>query len=125
MVLVVTDGMIEGITNRIVGLSSFHMQVAQIRTIADTDQNLEILQSIAEKMQSNPKITNTFIERHGTVLAAGKTGRSGATVRAVEPKLFTENNAFVEYLEVIDGTATFTSKKSCLCFTLCSNVSSL
>ena len=114
VVLVVADGMIDGITNRIVGLSSFHMQVAQIRTIADTDQNLEILQSIAEKMQSNPKITNTFIERQGTVLAAGKTGRSGATVRAVEPKLFTENNAFVEYLEVIDGTATFTSKKSCI-----------
>lgn len=114
VVLVVADGMIDGITNRIVGLSSFHMQVAQIRTIADTDQNLEILQSIAEKMQSNPKITNTFIECQGTVLAAGKTGRSGATVRAVEPKLFTENNAFVEYLEVIDGTATFTSKKSCI-----------
>ena len=32
VVLIVTDGMIEGITNRIIGLSSFHLQVAQVRT---------------------------------------------------------------------------------------------
>jgi lipoprotein-releasing system permease protein len=114
VVLVVTDGMIEGITNRIVGLSSFHMQVAQVRTYNDTDENFLVLQEIAESVKKHPNVINTFIERQGTVLAAGKKGRSGATVRAVEPRLFTENKAFAEYLEVIEGSATFSSGKSCV-----------
>ena len=96
VVLVVTDGMIEGITNRIVGLSSFHMQAAQVRTFANADDNLSILEDLAAKIKENPKVVNTYIERQGTVLAAGKTGRSGATVRAVEDKLFSENQAFQE-----------------------------
>lgn len=114
VVLVVTDGMIEGITNRIVGLSSFHMQAAQVRTFANADDNLVILEDLAAKIKENPKVVNTYIERQGTVLAAGKTGRSGATVRAVEDKLFSENQAFQEYLEVVDGKAEFSSKKSCV-----------
>jgi len=114
VVLVVTDGMIEGITNRIVGLSSFHMQVAQVRTYNDTDENFSVLQEIAKSVKKHPNVINTFIERQGTVLAAGKKGRSGATVRAVEPRLFTENKAFAEYLEVIEGSATFSSGKSCV-----------
>ena len=114
VVLVVTDGMIEGITNRIVGLSSFHMQVAQVRTYNDPDENFLVLQEIAESVKKHPNVINTFIERQGTVLAAGKKGRSGATVRAVEPRLFAENKAFAEYLEVIEGSATFSSGKSCV-----------
>ena len=114
VVLIVTDGMIEGITNRIIGLSSFHLQVAQVRTYADTEQNLLVLEDVAENIKKHPKVLNTYIERQGTVLAAGKTGRSGATVRAIEPKLFTENKAFTEYLEVIEGNASFLSNKSCV-----------
>lgn len=114
VVLVVTDGMIEGITNRIVGLSSFHMQAVQVRNYSNTDDNLLALETMAQKFLENPKVLNTYIERQGTVLAAGKTGRSGATVRAVEDKLFTENKAFAEYLEVVEGSASFSSKKSCV-----------
>lgn len=114
VVLVVTDGMIEGITNRIVGLSSFHMQAVQVRNYSNTDDNLLALETMTQKFLENPKVLNTYIERQGTVLAAGKTGRSGATVRAVEDKLFTENKAFAEYLEVVEGSASFSSKKSCV-----------
>lgn len=114
VVLVVTDGMIEGITNRIVGLSSFHMQAVQVRNYSNTDDNLLALETMAQKFLENPKVLNTYIERQGTVLAAGKTGRSGATVRAVEDKLFTENKAFAEYLDVVEGSASFSSKKSCV-----------
>lgn len=114
VVLVVTDGMIEGITNRIVGLSSYHLQVAQIRNYADVDENLEDLENLAATIKQHPKVLSTFIERQGTVLAAGKTGRSGATVRAVDEKLFTQNNAFAEYLEVIQGSASFSTGKSCV-----------
>ena len=114
VVLVVTDGMIEGITNRIVGLSSFHMQAVQVRNYSNTDDNLLALETMAQKFLENPKVLNTYIERQGTVLAAGKTGRCGATVRAVEDKLFTENKAFTEYLEVVEGSASFSSKKSCV-----------
>ena len=57
-VLVVTDGMIEGITNRIVGLSSFHMQVAQVRTYNDTDENFSVLQEIAKSVKKHPNVIN-------------------------------------------------------------------
>ena len=114
VVLVVTDGMIEGITNRIVGLSSFHMQAAQIRNFSDTETNMLVLEEVASSIKEHPEVINTYIERQGTVLAAGKTGRSGATVRAVEPKLFTENKAFTQYLKVIEGEINFSSKKSCV-----------
>lgn len=114
VVLVVTDGMIDGITNRIVGLSSFHMQAAQVRNFSDTEENLLVLEDVASKLKENPNVLNTYIERQGTVLAAGKTGRSGATVRAVEDKLFTENEAFIEYLEVVEGSASFSTNKSCV-----------
>ena len=110
VVLVVTDGMIEGITNRIVGLSSFHMQAAQIRNFSDTETNMLALEEVASSIKEHPEVVNTYIERQGTVLAAGKTGRSGATVRAVEPKLFTENKAFSQYLKVLEGEINFSSK---------------
>ena len=55
VVLIVTDGMIEGITNRIIGLSSFHLQVAQVRTYADTEQNLLVLEDVAENIKNTQK----------------------------------------------------------------------
>ena len=61
VVLVVTDGMIEGITNRIVGLSSFHMQAVQVRNYSNTDDNLLALETMAQKFLENPKVLNTYI----------------------------------------------------------------
>ncbi len=112
-VLVVADGMIEGITGRLIGLSSYHMQVVQ--TIAknlSTQEHLSLLEDIAKDIDSLDGITETFIERQGVALAVGATGRTGATVRAVDENLFSQSSGFSEYLEVIDGSAHFPNQKS-------------
>lgn len=112
VVLVVSDGMIEGITGRIVGLSSYHAQIAQDRTFPTTEQNMQVLEKIAADVSQVEGVTGTFIERQGSALAAGKGGRSGAAVRAVEERFFTESAAFSQYVEVIDGEAAFPQKNS-------------
>ncbi|MBQ0166777.1 MAG: ABC transporter permease [Treponema sp.] len=112
VVLVVSDGMIEGITSRIVGLSSYHAQIAQDRTFADPEYNMEVLRDIAEEASTLEGVTGTFIERQGSALAAGKGGRSGAAVRSVEERFFTESAAFSQYVEIIDGEAAFPEKNS-------------
>ena len=45
-------------------------------------------------------------------LAAGKKERSGASVRAVEPKLFAENASFKNLFEVKSGVLAFESERS-------------
>lgn len=112
VVLVVSDGMIEGITGRIIGLSSFHVQVAQIRSFSNSEQNMSLLEEIQEEVLTFPTVTNAFIEHQGTVLAAGPKGRSGAAVRAVNERLFSESDAFKKYVSVIDGVAAFPKRNS-------------
>ncbi len=105
VVLTVSEGMIQGITGRLIGLSSFHVQVAQYKSYSDTASNRSDLEDIASQVRQIPGVTGAWIERQGTVLAAGPAGRSGAVVRAVEPGLFTENQAFSQYLTVHEGSA--------------------
>lgn len=113
VVLVVANGMIEGITNRMVGLSSYHLQAVQtIQLGVDEDEHIELLQSIRNDIEIIDGVENAFIERQGVALAVGKSGRTGATIRAVEKDFFTRNNAFREYVEVIDGVADFPTDKS-------------
>ncbi len=112
VVLTVSDGMIEGITGRLIGLSSFHMQVTQTTAYKTTDENFAVLKDVAEQTGKVPGVTATFIERSGSVLAAGKKGRSGAALRAVEESFFTRNAAFKQYVDVIDGEASFPTANS-------------
>ena len=112
VVLTVSDGMIEGITGRIIGLSSFHLQVTQTTSFKSTEENFAVLEDISKQAKEVPGVVSTFIERSGSVLAAGKKGRSGAALRAVEESFFTQNAAFNQYVEVIDGTASFPASNS-------------
>ena len=112
VVITVSDGMIEGITGRIIGLSSFHMQVTQTTTFRTVEENFDALTDVAGKLREVPGVVSTFIERSGSVLAAGKKGRSGASLRAVEESFFTDNEAFSKYVDVIDGTASFPTDNS-------------
>ncbi len=112
VVLTVSDGMIEGITGRLIGLSSYHMQVTQTVTISGVDENFRILNDVADKMCEIDGVTAAFIERSGNVLAAGKKGRSGAALRAVDESFFTKNAAFSTYVETVDGEAAFPTNDS-------------
>ncbi|GMO50485.1 MAG: ABC transporter permease [Treponemataceae bacterium] len=111
VVLTVVDGMIQGITSRMIGLSSYHLRVyppsgaEQENAGADTEdsgfsiQNPELLSNIA----SCGGVTGVFPEKQGIALAAGPSGRIGVTVRAVPRDLFTANKDFAALFTLTEG----------------------
>ncbi len=113
-VLSVSEGMIEGITGRLIGLSSYQIQISQRKTFSSTEENMDALEEIARNAKAVPGVTGTYIERQGSVLAAGKTGRSGALVRAVPEDLFSRNADFVNYMNVLEGSSQFSRSNGAL-----------
>lgn len=114
LVLTVSDGMIEGITARMVGLSSYHAVAYYPYGISQ--DNLEFqkkkLEDTCSYLQGVDGVTGAFIEASGTSLAAGKNGRSGAQIRAVNSRIFFENTSFKKYIKVEEGQANFPTQQS-------------
>ena len=112
VVIVVSDSMIDGMTERIIELSSFHIQAIQYRADTDAKKEIAFLADTAEKIKKVPGVKNAYAERSGMVLVAGKTARSGATVRAVESDLLTSNPSFSRLFTVHEGTLELKTPKS-------------
>ncbi|MDR1748559.1 MAG: ABC transporter permease [Spirochaetaceae bacterium] len=108
VVLVVSEGMIQGISSRLIELSSYHIQAIDFSGSGASGRtgngfSLDELYAFAAEIDTLPGVEQTWIERQGLALAAGKLGRSGATVRAVDPELFEKNEALIGLFEVSDG----------------------
>lgn len=118
VVLVVSDGMIRGISSRIIELGSGHLQVLDLRSVPQseeaarirTEDRKAVFDSIRARMQS--EITGVRQQLEGTGLLIGKKGRSGGTVRAIEKDYFTGNPAALSLLKVVEGRLTFTDTHS-------------
>ena len=95
--LIVADGMIRGIIDRYIELGTGHLQVF---SFIDT----EGLEGIAGKLRGIDGVTGVWPEQRGMGVLVGKKGRTGASVRAIEPS-FWEDGGSVNYLEVVGGTA--------------------
>ena len=116
VVLVVSDGMIQGITSRTIELGTGHLQVINMRSIssyknAETEKNVRSL--ILEFDEGN-FVENAWIERQGNGLVIGKNGRSGGAIRAVEPEFFTQNIRALNLIKVISGSLEFENNKSAI-----------
>lgn len=102
IVLTVSNGMIKGITERIIGLSSSHINCMVyphsdfVRTPADFIE-------AADKISNIPGVKNAFPEINGIGLAVSSEGRGGASIRAVRNDIFEENEDFKKLFEVVDG----------------------
>jgi lipoprotein-releasing system permease protein len=114
VVLVVSDGMIQGITARLIGLSSYQMQIAVDDRRLTSAVPLEVFQSISKEVAAVDGVVSANPERQGIALAAGKNGRIGATVRALSPAIFTQSPTFSGLFTVLDGSATLSSPRSAL-----------
>jgi len=111
MVLTLSDGMIQGITERYIGLSSGHID-CEIYHYSDESASAENLISLSRAVEELDSVKNAYPMIQGVGLAAGKNGRTGATIRAVENDMFQRNEAFSQLFEVIDGKAEFPDEKS-------------
>lgn len=112
-VLVVSDGMIEGITGRMIGLSTRDMCV-YIGSRSSSVESAESLRKTAADFEKVEGIEKAFPEVQGIGLAANKSKRTGATIRAVQNNVFTEDENFSKLFDVIDGYAVLEEKNECI-----------
>ncbi len=101
-VISIADGMIGGMTERIIGLSSLHLQ-SVIRRGTAPASSLDALKAYRRQLCAVSGITDAFMELSADALAAGKRYRTGAAVRAIEPDVFTRNTYFKKFIRVVDG----------------------
>ncbi|MBQ9623871.1 MAG: ABC transporter permease [Treponema sp.] len=114
MVLTVSNGMIKGITDRMIGLSSSHLQLVLYPNseFAENVDKMREISSIIKMYDSSVK--EVYPELQGIGLASSTKGRFGASIRAMESDVFETNPAFKNLFEVIDGTTDIASKNSCV-----------
>ena len=102
VVISVTNGMIEGMTERIIGLSSSHIQafvapnISKVKCAADFTK-------YAEEAGACRGVLNVYPQVEISALTAGKKGRSGIEVRAVQTDIFERNSSFKNLFEVCEG----------------------
>ena len=108
VVLVVANGLINGMSAKIIELSSFHIQAVQYKASANYLKNIETLQTLKENIEKITGVTNCYIERNGVALAAGKKERGGVTVRGVENSFLKDN--FLNNLESGESEESFAAE---------------
>jgi len=114
VVLVVSNGMIKGITERMIGLSSSHLQLV-LYPGSEYSQTAENLQSLSSSVKLyEPSVKNIWPELQGIGLASSKKGRFGSSIRAVQSDIFEKNESFKNLFEILDGNTDLSSKNSCV-----------
>lgn len=98
VVLEIADGMMQGIVDRYMEISSFHMQVSLTEpdTVAQEDELLDRIRNI-------DGVTYVFPYTQGGGILYGENGRTGITVRGIPDSLFKEDEGFSHYITVKEG----------------------
>lgn len=122
IVMTVSNGMIQGITERVIGLSSSHIQI----DFYDSDELIldpEYFKQLSVIASSVEGVKNVSPEIQGIGLASSLKGRTGASIRAVQDDSFEKNSAFKEYFEIVSGSPDLSSRNSAvLCKKLASDL---
>ena len=92
--LIVADGMIRGITDRYIEVGTGHVQVFDSNS-GDYAEAIDII----NKMEN---VRGTWLEKRGMGVLAGRSGRTGVTVRSIESSFWDEKGSF-SFLKIIDG----------------------
>lgn len=112
-ILTVSEGMIDGITHRMIELSSHDLQISA----EDSDwqkSSYQEIKNFSHKIEEIPGIQKSYPEISCSALVAGKNYRSGAYIRAVEKNLFQIDKGFNEYFELIDGERSFENQNDAI-----------
>ena len=103
-VISVTNGMINGMTERIIGLSSSHLEMRVANGIEET-KSVQKFTAYAERFAGVKGVTAVYPEVTISALAVGKNIRTGAYIRGVSDDIFSRNESFKTLFEVVDGKA--------------------
>ena len=82
------------------GISEYSGLFFNIKNLYQINEKYQELANIVSEIEG---VKSVCIERQGVALAAGKKGRTGATVRGVSPSLYEKNESFRKYLNILEG----------------------
>ncbi len=102
VVLSVTNGMIQGMTDRIIGLSSSDIQAYISPKLPETAQ-ADTYREYVKNYFNIDGVKEVHPEIGITALAAGKKMRTGAQLRAVNTDIFIKNQAFKDLFTITEG----------------------
>jgi len=94
--MIMSDGMIRGITDRYLELGTGHLQVFDMYPTEKREE------STIEDLKKYKNVRGVWAETRSTGVLAGKGGKTGVTVRAVEPSFWTDSGS-ERFLKVIFG----------------------
>jgi len=93
--LIVADGMIRGITDRYLELGTAHLQVYDYNNYAGFENTKKNISAIE-------KVRGVWAEQRGMGVLAGKKGKTGVSVRAIESSYWDDKES-TALLKVIEG----------------------
>lgn len=98
VVLTVSNGMIEGITGRLISLSSSHLEAVSF------EKDAGVLEEAAAAALNNPQVTEAYPMIEFSALAAANSKRCGISVRALPTGVFKNLKSYKELFEAKDGS---------------------
>lgn len=104
VVINVTDGMIDGMTQRLIGLSSGHVE-AFISPYFEGVSTASHFEKTASEVSKIKGVKNCYPEVSLSALATANEYKTGAQIRAVTKNIFTENQDFETLFEFVQGSA--------------------
>lgn len=110
MVMTVSNGMVRGMTSRIIGLSSSHL-CAVLHPDLDTAKSADSLRDVAKSFLEVEGVRKTYPEVQSIGLASGSETRTGASIRAVQNDIFSQNEAFGLLFDVVESTGSVKSAR--------------
>ncbi len=99
LVLVVSNGMIEGITRRIIEAGSYHVQVALPAALPDDE-----LERLLQAVRRLPEVRLAFAETQGLALVYSPRARLGLQLRAVPADLYESDAGLRQTLRLEAGS---------------------
>lgn len=102
VVISITDGMIDGMTERIIGLSSNNIQVYVSPNINEV-KTLNSFIDYGDSISIVKGVEKVYPEINIAALAVGKKIRSGIEIRGISSNMFETNNSFKKLFSVIEG----------------------
>ncbi len=98
VVLEISDGMMQGIVDRYMEISSFHIQVSLTNS-----EGVEKEEELLDNIRSIDGVSYVFPYTQGGGILYGEKGRTGITVRGIPDTLFKEDEGFRRYITVKEG----------------------
>ena len=107
VVLEISDGMIQGITDRFIEAGTYHLQA-----IHSPDVDQVELEDAVERVSAVRGVTGVIPERRGMGLLSSERGRSGVTVRALPADAWRRDEGLRRYITVREGEFDLSGERS-------------